>query len=123
LLYLKWTQAENAKRHLQIQTQGDIDLKPEDLVMPVLRGVGILLDNALEAINVGQSAAVLLVADVKHVAITVINPVPADFTLQDLTKLLKAQATATAWPLFKSSAKTNASKPAPNCIINNSPKV
>lgn len=91
LLYLKWTQAENVKRHLQIQTQGDIDLKPDDLVMPVLRGVGILLDNALEAINVGQSAAILLVADVKHVVITVINPVPADFTLQDLNQTSKGE--------------------------------
>ena len=89
LLYLKWTQATNAKRHLQIQTQGEIALQPDDLVMPVLRGVGILLDNALEAIASGQSAAVLLVADDQHLEITVINPVATDFTLNDLAHTSK----------------------------------
>ncbi len=89
LLYLKWTQAENAKRHLQIQTQGQIDLQPADLVMPVLRGVGILLDNAIEAIAIGQSAACLLEATDLRVAITVINPVPPDFSLSALTHTSK----------------------------------
>ncbi len=89
LLYLKWTAAQNQGINLVIQTEGEQILAGLSDVLPIIRIVGILLDNALEATIADQQKefVTLISADNQNnVEITIINQVTNQFRLEHLNQ-------------------------------------
>lgn len=86
LLYLKWTEASNKGVRLNIQSDGTVTISNNTDLLDVLRVVGILVDNAVEATAKGGDADVLLTQSASELAISVVNTVSANFTLADLSQ-------------------------------------
>ncbi len=86
LLYLKWTEASNKGVRLNIQSDGTVTISNNTDLLDVLRVVGILVDNAVEAATGGEEADVLLTQSASELAITVVNTVSANFTLSNLSQ-------------------------------------
>ncbi len=89
LIYLKWTAALNQGVQMNLETKGKQILASHPDVLAIVRIVGILIDNALEATVADQKHdfSVLIAAEAQQsVEITVINTVPATFKLAQLNQ-------------------------------------
>lgn len=89
LLYLKWTAAQNKGINMIIQTEGEQILATITDVLPIIRIMGILLDNALEAAiddHLKELLVLIYTDDQKNVEITVINQVSNSFRLEQLNQ-------------------------------------
>lgn len=84
LIYLKWTAALNQGIKMNLATEGKHLLATQKDVLTIVRIVGILLDNALEATVANhQKQLTLLISENsdQSVEITIINAVPKTFKL------------------------------------------